>query len=131
MMKKQQQQKEQQQQQQQQPQQQQQQIPTLQRSNILQQDKMSSLQSKCPKLPPLDYTESKTKRNKTDEYLGKVGYLEGPGKVGYILEDPKRCIEEAIWRRRGVCPTNPHLGNKIKSEKLMKGLKNDSDHAGA
>ena len=100
-------------------------MPTLQRENVLnlQNNEISNLQQEripisqsnnCPRLPPLNNTESKTRRGKTEEYLGS------PGEVRYILEDPKRCIEEAILRRRGVCPTNPHLGNKIKSAKQIK-----------
>ena len=45
----------------------------------------------------------------------------------YIVKNPKRFIEEAILRRRGCCPTNPHLGNQLRRDKLVNTLNLSTD----
>ena len=58
------------------------------------------------KLPPLNWAkERKAKR-----------------EFCYYIDNPKGCIEEAILKRRGFCPTNPKLKRKkkVKSERADK-----------
>ena len=75
---------------------------------------------------------SKTITHLPELPLLKVGICEktknkdGGWKRGCLIDDPRGCIEEAILKRRGYCPTNPYLGSKLRKNKLLKSLSCDS-----
>lgn len=79
-----------------------------------------------------DVQNSKTITHLPELPLSKVGICEKTKnkdhgwKRGCLIDDPRGCIEEAILKRRGYCPTNPYLGSKLRKNKLLKSLSCDS-----
>ena len=95
---------------------------TVHWTTLHQHNSIPSTETHFPELSPLRREKGGEDSMKKDEGWKGSREWKQDGNFRCVVDDPRGCIEEAIWKRRGYCPTNPCIGSKLRRNKLVKSL---------